>query len=143
MLAGRPQVFDAPAIHLDVVAVPPPDCTVLAKNSMSDVQAAEIRSAGGVFWGVQYHPEFSLEELAVILRRRAGRLVSEGFCGGPEDAETCVADLFALHREPGRPDLAWRHGLDAEVLDPVRRTREIRNFVECRVKPGKSQRGRA
>src|SRR5690606_11253685 len=70
LLAGRPPVYDAPAIHLDMVAVPPADSVVLAFNSLSPMQAAEIRFQGGVFWGVQYHPEFSLRELSVILNRR-------------------------------------------------------------------------
>jgi GMP synthase (glutamine-hydrolysing) len=142
MLAGRPAAFDAPAIHLDAVLVPPPDCTILAANAVSEIQAAEIRSEGGSFWGVQYHPEFSLDELAAILERRMEILVAEGFCETLEDAAAYVADLVAMHAEP-RPDLAWRHGLDEEVLDPVRRTREIRNFVEHRVKPEKSRKGRA
>jgi GMP synthase (glutamine-hydrolysing) len=115
---------------------------VLAANSVSDIQAAEIRHDGGTLWGVQYHPEFSLEELAIILERRMEILVAEGFCDTLEDAAAYVADLVALHAEH-RPDLAWRHGLDLEVLDPVRRTREIRNFIEYRVKPEKSRNGRA
>jgi GMP synthase (glutamine-hydrolysing) len=142
MLAGRPASFDAPAIHLDTVLVPPPDCTILAANAVSEIQAAEIRAQGGSLWGVQYHPEFSLDELAAILERRMEILVAEGFCETLEDAAAYVADLVAMHVEP-RPDLAWRHGLDEEVLDPVRRTREIRNFVEHRVKPEKSRKGRA
>jgi GMP synthase (glutamine-hydrolysing) len=143
LLAGRPAAFDAPAIHVDAVTAAPPDCTVLAANAFSDIQAAEIRSEGGTFWGVQYHPEFGLDEIAVILERRAEILVAEGFCENLEDAASYVADLRALHGEPQRRDLAWRHGLDAEVLDPVRRTREIRNFIEERVKRTKSARGRA
>jgi GMP synthase (glutamine-hydrolysing) len=143
LLAGRPAAYDAPAIHLDTVTALPADCTILAGNAVSQVQAAEIRQHGGVFWGVQYHPEFSLGELAVILQRRTEILVREGFCRTAEDAAAYTADLAALHQEPTRSDLAWRHGLDAEVLDPERRTREIRNFVAHRVKPEKSARGRA
>lgn len=143
LLAGRPAAFDAPAIHLDAVVSPPEDCVVLATNAMSAIQAAEIRSQGGTFWGVQYHPEFSLAELAAILGRRFEILVREGFCRTAEDAAAYVADLMALDAQPDRADLAWRHGLDAEVLDPARRTREIRNFVEHRVKPEASRRGRA
>jgi GMP synthase (glutamine-hydrolysing) len=143
MLAGRPAAYDAPAIHLDAVTVLPDDCTVLSANAVSAVQAAEIRQHGGVFWGVQYHPEFSLGELAVILGRRIEILVKEGFCQTPEDAVSYIADLAALQEKPNSFDLAWRHGLDAEVLDPERRTREIRNFVDRRVKPEKSARGRA
>lgn len=143
MLAGRPAAYDAPAIHLDAIIAPPGDCTILATNAMSAIQAAEIRAEGGTFWGVQYHPEFSLAELATILERRFEVLIGEGFCETVQDAAAYVADLMALHGEPNRPDLAWRHGLDAEVLVPERRTREIRNFVEHRVKPETSRRGRA
>jgi GMP synthase (glutamine-hydrolysing) len=143
LLEGRPAAYDAPAIHLDMVTALPGDCTVLAGNAVSPVQAAEIRQDGGVFWGVQYHPEFSLGELAAILERRTDILVREGFCRTAEDAIAYTADLTALHQDPTRFDLAWRHGIDAEVLEPHRRTREIRNFVEHRVKVQKSVRGRA
>ncbi|AWM88279.1 type 1 glutamine amidotransferase [Microvirga sp. 17 mud 1-3] len=143
MLAGRPAAYDAPAIHLDMVTAPPAGCTILASNAVSFVQAAEITAGGGTFWGVQYHPEFSLGELAVILGRRTGILVGEGFCRTAEEAAAYVADLKALEAQPDRLDLAWRHGLDQEVLDPERRTREIRNFITHRVRPEKSARGRA
>ncbi|WP_315986490.1 type 1 glutamine amidotransferase [Microvirga sp. Mcv34] len=143
LIEGRPAAYDAPAIHLDMVTALPGDCTVLAGNAVSPVQAAEIRQDGGVFWGVQYHPEFSLSELAVILGRRTEILVREGFCRTAEDAVAYAQDLSTLDKDPARFDLAWRHGIDAEVLDPQRRTREIRNFIEHRVKTAKSARGRA
>jgi GMP synthase (glutamine-hydrolysing) len=143
LLEGRPAAYDAPAIHLDVVTVLPQACTVLASNAVSPVQAAEIRRDGGTFWGVQYHPEFSLGELAAILSRRTDILVREGFCRTPEEALAYAEDLAALDKDPARFDLAWRHGIDQEVLEPVRRTREIRNFIEHRVRTTKSARGRA
>jgi GMP synthase (glutamine-hydrolysing) len=143
MLAGRPAAYDAPAIHLDEIVVLPPGCTTLAANAVSAIQAAEIRVDGAVFWGVQYHPEFSLRDLAVILDTRRDMLVREGFRRSPAEAAAYAADLKALHEDPDRSDLAWAHGLDGEVLDPVRRTREIRNFIEERVKPTKSANGRA
>ena len=40
-------------------------------------------------------------------------------------------------------DLAWSHGVDAQVLDPVLQTTEIRNFVENRVKSDANGSGRA
>jgi GMP synthase (glutamine-hydrolysing) len=143
LLDGRPAAYDAPAIHLDMVTAVPEGCTVLASNALSPVQAAEIHRDGGTFWGVQYHPEFSLGELAAILSRRTDILVREGFCRTPEEALAYAEDLAALGKDPARFDLAWRHGIDAEVLEPVRRTREIRNFIEHRVRTEKSARGRA
>jgi GMP synthase (glutamine-hydrolysing) len=142
MLEGRPEVYDAPAIHLDMVTVLPKDATVIATNPVSAVQAAEFRQDGGTFWGVQYHPEFSLAELAVIIRLRTELMIREGFCRTPEEVHAYADDLTTLDREPTRFDLAWRHGVDAEVLDTARRTREIRNFIEHRVKVEKSARGR-
>jgi GMP synthase (glutamine-hydrolysing) len=143
LLEGRPAAFDAPAIHLDAVVLPPGDITVLASNALTPVQAAEIRHDGGVFWGVQYHPEFSLGEVAAILRRMAGPLVAEGFRREPQDVARYADELATLDADPGRSDLAWAHGLDAQVLEPRLRMTEIANFLRHRVQPGRSTRGRA
>lgn len=89
---------------------------------------------------MQYHPEFDLRELAAILSRMADTLVKEEFCASREDALAYVGDLQKLHDDPARADLAWRYGLDAQVLDPALRLTEIRNFVAHRVEPGKSAR---
>ncbi len=143
LLDGRPAVWDAPAVHLDEVATPPGDATVLAFNAMSDIQAAEFTHEGAVFWGVQYHPEFSFREVAAIMRRRTHLLVGEGFAASEEAARDYCDDLDVLHDDPGRSDLAWRYGLDEQTLDADKRTIELRNFINHRVKPIASQRGRA
>lgn len=143
LLAGRPGAFTAPAIHLDVVVTPPADTVILASNALTPVQAAEIRSGGGTFWGVQYHPEFSLEELGSIIARQAGRLAEEGFGRCPQDLSSYADDLLALHADPGRADLAWRLGIDGQVLEPALRTLEIANFIARLVRPHASRRGRA
>lgn len=143
LLRGRPAAFDAPAIHLDSIVQAPPDATILASNTISPVQAAEFRHAGGVFWGVQYHPEFGLGLLATLLSGMVPMLVGEGFHRDEATAQGWLADLTALDRSPRRHDLAWAHGLDAETLDPQRRVTELRNFVEARVRPHASERGRA
>lgn len=143
MLAGRPAAFNAPSIHLDVVALPPRDCTLLAANGLTPIQAAEIRHDGGTFWGVQYHPEFSLTEVAAILGRLTDTLVAERFAVDMPSAQAHVAEIAALGAEPGRTDLAWKHGLDAQVLDPRLRLAEIANFIERRVRPEASRRLRA
>ena len=143
LLAGRPASFDAPAVHLDIVAGPTPDCVILASNDLTPIQAAEIRHEGGVFWGVQYHPEFSLAELASILDFLGPVMQSEGFFANPEDHANYVKDLRALHDQPQRQDLAWRYGLGDDVLDEACRLTEIRNFLDYQVRPTQSKRGRA
>jgi GMP synthase (glutamine-hydrolysing) len=95
-----------------------------------------------VFWGVQYHPEFSLAELQSILRRRAALMVAEGFARTEAALEEWCDDMLALHDDRARFDLAWKHGLDREVLDDARRTRELSNWIDARVKPEAARRGR-
>jgi GMP synthase (glutamine-hydrolysing) len=142
LLAGRPGAYDAPASHIDIVA-PPPGALILAANAMSAVQAAQIAWGGGTFWGVQYHPEYSLREIAAIIARRAPTLAREGFFPDENAAEAFAGDLRALDDAPQRRDIAWRLGLGGEVLDPPRRRTELINFVEAWVRPAKSVRGRA
>jgi len=142
LLAGRPAAFTAPAIHLDVISTPSDDMILLASNALTPVQAAEIRHDGGVFWGVQYHPEFSLTEAASILHRIAPLMAEEGFVRSQAEGEAYAADLVALDRDRSRQDIAWRLGLDDEVIDDARRLTELRNWIAHQVMPGRSARGR-
>jgi len=48
MYVGKPEVFNAPTVHLDEVETVAPGTTVLATNEVSDVQSAEIRVNGAV-----------------------------------------------------------------------------------------------
>lgn len=137
LLAGRPAAFDAPAIHTDEVDALPPGATLLAGNRLTAVQAAEIRFDGGVFWGVQYHPETGLDEVAGALRRQADSLVEAGLARGEDDVEAYALQVDALHREPNRRDLAWRLGLDEQVTDERLRLAEMRNFIGALVRPGR------
>jgi GMP synthase (glutamine-hydrolysing) len=143
LLDGRPPAFDAPAVHTDEVEALPPGGTLLASNSVTRVQAAEIRHDGGVFWGVQYHPEISLREVAAALRRQSADLIEHGLARDETDVETHAAVVDALHREPERRDLAWRLGLNEQVTNESARMTELRNFLAHLVLPTCSARGRA
>jgi GMP synthase (glutamine-hydrolysing) len=143
LLAGRPAAYDAPAIHLDVIAVPSGNMTVLAANALTPVQAAEINHDGGTFWGIQYHPEFSLTETASILSRLAEGMAQEGFFSSKADGEAYARDLATLDKDRTRRDIAWRMGLDDEVVDDQKRLTEIRNWIAHQVQPLRSSRGRA
>ncbi|MGJ5047192.1 type 1 glutamine amidotransferase [Bradyrhizobium oligotrophicum] len=129
MHAARGAVFDAPAIHSDIVTRLPPDATVTARNAMSEVQAAEIRSGRGRFWGVQYHPEFSLQDIAWVIRRIGRPLVEEGFFADPAELERYAADLATLHHDRARRDILWRLGLDQDVANDGLRQAEISNWI--------------
>ena len=140
---GKASVFTSPCVHGDEVGVLPEGAIVLARNDVSDVQAIDISHDGGTFWGIQYHPEFSLNELTSILRRYKPTLVEEGFFRDPAIAESWLVDLETLVADPRRGDIAWRYGIGRDVLEEGRRLKEIENFVERRVRPVKSERLRA
>ncbi|MDQ0471222.1 type 1 glutamine amidotransferase [Labrys wisconsinensis] len=139
---GKAPVFASPCVHGDEVEALPAHAVVLAANAVSDVQAVDISHEGGTFWGIQYHPEFSLNELSVILRRYKPTLMSEGFFRDPAVLDRWLEDLEALVADSRRTDIAWRYGIGPDILDPAVRLREIENFVEHRVKAVRAARGR-
>jgi GMP synthase (glutamine-hydrolysing) len=142
MYRGKGSVFDAVAVHLDEVEILAPGTTVLAANAQSDVQAAEIVVDGAVAWGTQYHPEFSLGDMAAIVRRYGSRLMREGFFADAAARDHYVADLETLDRNPDDKPLAWRYGMDETVLDRRVRSTEIANWIAHQVLPGRATKGR-
>lgn len=142
MHIGRPPVYDAPAVHADEVETLPPDAVVTVTNDYSAVQGAEIRHDGGVFWGVQYHPEYSFLDIVGVLERYRPILHAEKLIADDAALDSLLADLRALEADPGRRDLAWRYGLDAQVTDPDLRRTDLRNWIEHQVQPAAAARGR-
>ena len=135
LLRGRPPAWDALTIHGDEVERLPEGALHLAGNLTTAIQAAEIRHDRGVFWGVQYHPELSLYEVAAALRRSSDDLVTDGLARDDQDVNAQAALIEALGREPDRLDLQWRLGVDRQVaVDELRHT-ELRNFIEHLVRP--------
>ncbi|MGC2854751.1 type 1 glutamine amidotransferase [Novispirillum sp. DQ9] len=139
MFRGKGPVFSATAIHTDEVESLPPGALVLAGNAMSRVQAAEIPWSGGTFWGVQYHPEFDIAEIGLYGRRYAAGLAREGFFADADDALAWAAACAAL-KNGGRRDLAWRLGVDGDILEDGRRLRELSNWLATLVLPRAARR---
>lgn len=142
MYVGKLDVFNAPTVHLDEVETLPAGATVLSSNAVSQVQAVEFRTPGSTAWGVQYHPEYPLRELAVIVRRIGTRLIGEGFFADEADMKEFARDLDDLDRDPGCKRLSWRHGISQNVLDKKLRVSEVANWVEYQVLPMRVKRGR-
>ena len=142
MYIGKLDVFNAPTVHLDEVESLPPGATVLATNAVSAVQSAEIRTNGSVAWGVQYHPEYPLREVAVIVRRIGARLIEEGFFADLADVKGFAQELDTLDSDPKCKRLSWRNGISKNILDKKLRTSEVANWIEFQVLPTRVKRGR-
>ena len=131
LFEGKPDAaFDAITHHQDEVCRLPEGATLLATNDMTDVQAIEIERNGCHFWGVQYHPEYDLAHIALLLSRKsADRLVADGFARTTEELRAYADDLAALGADPNRRDIAWRYGLGREIFDQSLHSRELRNWL--------------
>jgi GMP synthase (glutamine-hydrolysing) len=130
LLATRPAVFDALCSHIDELDRLPPGAEVLAQNELCAIQALAVElPSGAIFFGTQYHPEFTLAVAAGLIELRAADLVAEGFGRDCAQLVAMARDFRALHAVPERRDLAWRYGIGLEILDPVRRTAEIGNWL--------------
>jgi GMP synthase (glutamine-hydrolysing) len=134
MFRGKPAVFEAISVHRDDVTELPAGALVLASNDMG-VQAMEIRHGPGVFWGVQYHPEYNFAELAACAVRYGARLIEDGLFADAAELESFVSDLRALMRHPGDRRLAWKHGLGAAVQQESLKLTELRNWLQIQVLP--------
>jgi GMP synthase (glutamine-hydrolysing) len=139
LLATRPAVFDALCSHIDELEQLPPGAEVLAQNELCPIQALAVElPSGAIFFGTQYHPEFTLAVAGGLIELRAADLVAEGFGRNCTELVAMARDFRALHTGPERRDLAWRYGIGREILDPVRRTAEIGNWLREAAKISRS-----
>lgn len=121
MFRGKPLVYSHFVSHDDEVTELPPGATLLAGNDFSRVQAVEVKYERGVFWGIQYHPEYDLHEMARLIVAREERLVKQGLFRDHDDLVQYVDRLEALAADPERKDLRWQLGIDDDILrDDVR-----------------------
>ena len=132
---GKSSVFDAFISHVDEVTHLPPGGVLLASNPFTHMQAVSVTHQGGTFWGLQYHPEYDLHEMARLAWCRRDRLIQLGFFRDRAAADAYVDLLEVLHQDPGRKDIAWMLGLDDDVMNEDVRVAEVRNWIERLVLP--------
>jgi len=140
MFAGKPTVFEAITVHRDDIAALPAGAVPLASNEMG-LQALELRHGPGVFWGVQYHPEYTFDEIAACAVRYGAKLIGDGLFADPGELGSFVADLRSLMRNPRDRRLAWKHGLGPAVQEESVKLAELRNWLEQQVLPYARRRG--
>ena len=114
-MAGRYDGYSVPCIHRDEVQRLPDGAVLLAGNAHSPVQAMAYELGGVRFWGVQYHPELSAQDIACILRSKGG---TEG-SGLTSDLEKASDDVLA----------AARIGTTPTALALPERSLELANWV--------------
>jgi len=135
MFEGKPVVYNGFTSHLDEITQLPPGGVLLASNDFTHVQAIEVKHGKGIFWGLAYHPEYDLHEMARLIMAREAKLLAEGFFQGHENLVEYVEKLETLHQNPHRKDLRWQLDIDDDVLSDLVRQVEFRNWIRKVVLP--------
>ncbi len=94
----------------------PDGAVLIAENAHTAVQAMVYAEGGVDFWGTQYHPESSPQDIAVYVRARG---IFEHLVGLAEDLEDAEQDEEAAHRLGATP----------MCLALETRTRELANWL--------------
>jgi GMP synthase (glutamine-hydrolysing) len=134
MYREKPAVFEAVTVHRDDIEQLPPGALVLASNDMG-LQAVELQFGGARFWGVQYHPEYSFNEIAATTLRYAEALLREHWFADRAALDGFVADLKLLQERPQDRYLGWKHGLGPAMQDERLKLAELHNWLELVVMP--------
>lgn len=135
LYTAKPVTFDGYVSHFDEVTHLPQGAEVLASNAFTRVQALSVQHENGTFWGLQYHPEYDLHEMARLIYCRRQALTTEGFFTNEADALRWVERYEQLHGAPTNQALAWQLGLDDDLLIESIRQAEPRNWIEHLVLP--------
>jgi len=139
MFQGKRTSFDSFQSHQDECTRLPEGATVLATNEHTRVQAYSINYKGVDSWFVQYHPEYELGYYAQLINSRKDRMISSGFFQTEKDFHSYVNDLLTLHEDRDRLDLKWKYGIDNDVLDPMVKETETRNWLKSLLLTGRGR----
>jgi len=133
---GKPDEFDAFVNHLDEVTGIPGDGVMLSEGEHCHVQALEVVHQKGTFWGWQYHPEYNLKEMALLMEARATAIVKEGFFNDEAALLSHTARAKELHQKPENEALRKALDVGDDILGDDIREAEISNFIRHLVLPG-------
>lgn len=124
---GRPERFDVLCMHRDDVVEPPLGAVVTARNDHTGVQGMVHEQAG--FWGLQYHPEITLSDVAFYFERPGPAF--------PGSRPADPAQLRQIAADPeGTADLRAALGIGDGLTDPHLHGRELSNWLAAKIGAG-------
>jgi GMP synthase (glutamine-hydrolysing) len=135
MFEGKPEVYSHFVSHDDHVTRLAEGATLLAGNDWSTVQACEVRHKNGVFWAMQYHPEYNLHEVARLILAREARLIKQGMFRDHEDMLAYVDRLEAVYADPSLKYIRWQLKIDDDILNDDIRECEFVNWIKHQITP--------
>ena len=129
LLQGKPDKFDGFIMHLDEVVKLPENTKILAGNEHTAIQAMEVFSGKGSFFGTQYHPEYNLLEMGRLIASRAQPLVNEDFFTTVENVADYAKRMKTLYHDPDNVRLREQLDVGDDILTEIIREQELRNWM--------------
>ena len=129
LLQGKPEKFDGFIMHLDEVVKLPENTEILAGNEHTAIQALEVFSGKGSFFGTQYHPEYNLLEMGRLIAARAQPLVTEGFFASTEEVADYAKRMKTLYHDPDNARLREQLDVGDDILTEIIKEQELRNWM--------------
>ena len=133
MMKDKPVVYAHFVSHDDQVVDLPEGATLLAGNDWSVVQAVAVKFKKGVFWGVQYHPEYNLHEVARLILAREERLIKQGWFKDHDDMVAYVEKFEAVHADPTLKHVRWQLKIDDGIVEDDIRECDFINWIHSPV----------
>lgn len=136
MFKGKSSVFECFTVHDDMVTELPEGGVLLASNDFTRVQALAVTHGKGIFWGTQYHLEYTLYEMARLIAAYEKTVIRTSLFTDHQDLAVYIHRMDALAREPGRKDLRWQLAMSGDMLTESIRQVEFSNWIHRLVLPG-------
>jgi len=130
MYTGKQHKFDGFIMHLDEVTHISPGGALLATNEHTPVQALAVKHGKGEFWATQYHPEFTLYEMARLIIARWPALVKEGFFKDEAEVKALVDNMTTLSENQQNAALRQELSIGDDILDDAIRQSEVKNWLQ-------------
>ena len=106
--------FNTPAFNFDEVVTMPQNSTLLASNSINNVQGINFKVGDCNIWGLQYHPEITYNKMINLIIFRKERLLEKGAFKDQKEIDNHIENIE----------------IENNKLDKVSRMRELENWLK-------------
>ena len=143
MYVGKPEVFNAPTVHLDEVeTIAPGHHRARHQRGVRRPERGNpLQRRGGLGRAVSSRISAARDRR----HRPADRAPPDRrriFPRHPRRSRLSPTTSSTLDRDPAEKRLAWRYGISKNVLDKKLRTGEVANWLQYQVLPTRAKRGR-
>ncbi len=111
---NKDKKFNTPAFNFDEVVTMPEYSTLLASNSINNVQGINFKVGNCNIWGLQYHPEITYNKMINLIIFRKERLLEKGAFKNQAEIDSHIEQIETENKK----------------LDKISRMRELENWID-------------